>query len=151
MENVGSSAWGLAIHEQSRLIAVGSNAHEVTVFAFALNTETEGTEPTTESEIPSMGKQFCKFRFPDCSLADVLWKRDGSVDRDFNFKIRFKLKSPEGDNVPSIAFADNEYGEAETIIAKDIKGALWLFNIWEDQMKRLPREMEGPNDHDPYM
>lgn len=36
-ENVGASAWGLAVHKKSRLIAVSSNCHEVTVFAFALN------------------------------------------------------------------------------------------------------------------
>ncbi|KAJ4290697.1 hypothetical protein N0V88_006445 [Collariella sp. IMI 366227] len=32
-ENVGSSAWGLAVHEKSRLIAISSNLHQVTVFA----------------------------------------------------------------------------------------------------------------------
>ncbi|KUI56595.1 hypothetical protein VP1G_03880 [Cytospora mali] len=36
-DNVGISAWGLAIHKASRLIAVSSNAHEITVFAFAMN------------------------------------------------------------------------------------------------------------------
>jgi hypothetical protein len=36
-DNVGASAWGLAVHKKSRLIAVSSNGHEVTVFAFALN------------------------------------------------------------------------------------------------------------------
>lgn len=40
-ENVGISAWGLAVHNKSRLIAVSSNGHEVTVFAFALNGERE--------------------------------------------------------------------------------------------------------------
>jgi hypothetical protein len=34
-ENVGITAWGLAIHEQSRLLAVGSNHREVTVFMHA--------------------------------------------------------------------------------------------------------------------
>jgi len=33
-ENVGKTAWGLAIHEKSRLIAVSSNLREVTVFCF---------------------------------------------------------------------------------------------------------------------
>ncbi|RAL66875.1 hypothetical protein DID88_007657 [Monilinia fructigena] len=32
LENVGASAWGLAIHKKSRLIAVSSNKREVTVF-----------------------------------------------------------------------------------------------------------------------
>ena len=35
-ENVQRSAWGLAIHKQSRLIAVGTNNHNVAVFIFAL-------------------------------------------------------------------------------------------------------------------
>lgn len=38
-ENVGASAWGLAVHKKSRLIAVSSNSHEVTVFALALNVD----------------------------------------------------------------------------------------------------------------
>jgi hypothetical protein len=36
IENVGDSAWGLAIHQQSRLIAASSNKHEVQIFAPAL-------------------------------------------------------------------------------------------------------------------
>ena len=35
-ENVGKSAWGLAIHKKSRLVAVGTNNHNVAVFIFAL-------------------------------------------------------------------------------------------------------------------
>ena len=35
-ENVGRSAWGLAVHETARIIAVSANTHSITVFAFAL-------------------------------------------------------------------------------------------------------------------
>ncbi|KAI7235309.1 hypothetical protein KC330_g4327 [Hortaea werneckii] len=34
--NVGISAWGLAIHSEARIIATSSNAHEVRVFKFGL-------------------------------------------------------------------------------------------------------------------
>lgn len=53
-ENVGQSAWGLAVHKKSRLIAVSSNAHEVTVFAFALNGDREavGGESTGDVDAP---------------------------------------------------------------------------------------------------
>ena len=37
--NVRLSAWGLSIHEKARMIAISSNMHEITVFAFALSTE----------------------------------------------------------------------------------------------------------------
>ena len=35
-DNVGISAWGLAIHSQARILAISSNAHEVRVFKFGL-------------------------------------------------------------------------------------------------------------------
>jgi len=34
--NVGTSAWGLAVHKEQRLIAVSANSHLIYVFAFAL-------------------------------------------------------------------------------------------------------------------
>ncbi|KAK7539846.1 uncharacterized protein J3D65DRAFT_675946 [Phyllosticta citribraziliensis] len=36
-EHVEKSAWGLAVHREARMIAVSSNTHKVTVFAFALD------------------------------------------------------------------------------------------------------------------
>ncbi|ROW11438.1 hypothetical protein VMCG_01181 [Cytospora schulzeri] len=64
-DNVGISAWGLAIHKESRLIAVSSNAHEITVFAFAMNrkggSETpsspSGNEDDVHEPIPTGGKE----------------------------------------------------------------------------------------------
>lgn len=54
-DNVGVSAWGLAIHTKSRLIAVSANTSEVTVFAFALdNTEDDGDEDEEEEEEESL-------------------------------------------------------------------------------------------------
>ncbi|KAF7923813.1 uncharacterized protein EAE98_007631 [Botrytis deweyae] len=41
LENVGISAWGIAIHQKSRLIAVSSNKQEVTVFVHG----TSSSEP----------------------------------------------------------------------------------------------------------
>lgn len=35
-KNVRRSAWGLAVHEEARLIAVSANSHVITLFAFAL-------------------------------------------------------------------------------------------------------------------
>jgi len=35
-ENVGLSAWGLAVHREARLIAISANTHKVTVIAYAL-------------------------------------------------------------------------------------------------------------------
>lgn len=64
-DNVGISAWGLAIHKESRLIAVSSNAHEITVFAFAMNRKGEaanqpaedGNDDDVPEPIPTDGKE----------------------------------------------------------------------------------------------
>ncbi|KAK6433214.1 hypothetical protein LTR95_010610 [Oleoguttula sp. CCFEE 5521] len=39
--NVGSSAWGLSIHSEARMLAVSSNLHEITVIKFALVDQSE--------------------------------------------------------------------------------------------------------------
>ncbi|TWU74501.1 hypothetical protein ED733_005483 [Metarhizium rileyi] len=90
-ENVGISAWGLAVHQKSRLIAVSSNRFEVTVFAPAL--------ATNESRSSR-----------DCDFVSL---------------------GPLADNIPNISFVDDKYGNAEKISAIDIKGAMWLANIWK--------------------
>lgn len=45
-QNVGASAWGLAVHREARLIAISANTHQVTVLALALS------KPPTDPDIP---------------------------------------------------------------------------------------------------
>jgi hypothetical protein len=148
-ENVGESAWGLAIHSQSRLIAVGSNAHEIQVFAFALSAPTYevassiGKTQRPKLYLPPAAR--C-MQFPKVKLSEVLQTRGGKVLRDQNFRLVFKL-GDIGDNIPSVAFSDSPEGDADTIIAADIKGALWFFRLQEDGVKRLPSIYESPDPH----
>ncbi|KAF8866496.1 hypothetical protein BDZ45DRAFT_720071 [Acephala macrosclerotiorum] len=53
LQNVGISAWGLAIHTQSRLIAVGSNLKQITVFAPACNEPPKHEFHNDHSDPPS--------------------------------------------------------------------------------------------------
>lgn len=55
-DNVGESAWGLAVHKKSRLIAVSSNGHEVTVFAFALNGDKEAASGASTDNVDVLPK-----------------------------------------------------------------------------------------------
>jgi hypothetical protein len=75
-ENVGMTAWGLALHEESRLIAVSSNRREVTVFVPAVTFWDDNSPeqmPTTSfpevtqpaSYRNSTGTSFLIFIFPD--------------------------------------------------------------------------------------
>ncbi|KAF7551450.1 hypothetical protein G7046_g7714 [Stylonectria norvegica] len=108
-ENVGESAWGLAVHQKSRLIAVSSNRHEVTVFAFGLSAPCPDTV--------NLYRRFSKMGHPDvlCRFRD--------------WRIIISL-GPEADNVPNICFVDTDNGSAEKICAIDINGVVWLAHIW---------------------
>lgn len=110
-DNVGHTAWGLAVHQKSRLLAVSSNRHEVTVFAFGLD------QKNTESKKPSARSR------PE--EPDVNVRR-----RTRNWRI-IVLMSPECDNIPNISFVDDSDGHAEKICAIDISGAIWLAEIWK--------------------
>jgi len=148
-ENVGDSAWGLAIHSQSRLIAVGSNAHEIQVFAFALSAsayDKASSIEETQRPKPYLPPAARCVRFPEAKLSEVLKMDSGKVIRDQNFRLVFKLGAL-GDNIPSVAFSDSTEGDADTIIAADIRGALWFFRLWEDGVKRLPSIYEPPDPH----
>ena len=121
-ENVGVSAWGLAIHQKSRLIAVSSNRREVTVFASAL---------------PGNKERPCDCR-KCCDSVESHVRR-----RARNWRIVVSL-GHAADNLPNICFVDDENGHAEKISAIDIKGAMWLADIWRP-MQAAIRVMPSTN------
>ncbi|KAK4672407.1 hypothetical protein QC763_102840 [Podospora pseudopauciseta] len=118
-ENVTLSAWGLAIHQQSRLIAVGSNRHEVTVFAFALPRQDQEDDAYEIDESPE------------------LWTGQTALQLQKHFQSRtrtWKITLPlgiSGHNIPSVSFLDDEHGNADKIAAIDIWGVVWLLDIWK--------------------
>ncbi|KAK4129326.1 hypothetical protein N657DRAFT_639929 [Parathielavia appendiculata] len=118
-ENVGRSAWGLAIHELSRLIAVGSNLHEVTVFAFALTHTNAGFKMPEVDDSPLL----------ECGQTAF------QLQRHFQSRTRtWRIILPlgrTGHNVPNLDFIDDELGEAEKVAATDVVGNVWLLDIWK--------------------
>jgi hypothetical protein len=120
-ESVGASAWGLAIHAHSRLIAVSSNRHDVTVFAFALRSKEKRMSEHVQAE-------------PE------LWSGKGVLDLERHFRSRTRTwrivlatghdgrNSPH--NIPSITFCDDDAGNADKVVAVDINGNTWLLDIW---------------------
>jgi CRT10 len=119
-ENVGMSAWGLAIHEQSRLLAVGSNRHEVTVFAFAINRKPAPADPSARDD-----------------HSPLVWSGQTALELEKHFQSRTRTwriilpTGQEGHNIPSIAFAEDEAGYAESVVAVDINGFTWILDIWK--------------------
>lgn len=126
-ENVGISAWGLAIHERSRLIAVSSNRKEVTVFAFALDRLPLSPMPTTDRAVISYLS--AKETFPPLNTQNTR-KIKPHEYRSMNYKRVLRLHRM-GHNIPSITFSDDEHGVAQSVLAIDILGALWTLNIWD--------------------
>ncbi|GJN77935.1 hypothetical protein PLIIFM63780_001428 [Purpureocillium lilacinum] len=123
-ENVGKSAWGLAVHQESRLIAASSNKCEVTVFAPALAASrkraNEGADRCSK----------CKASNP-CDMIESHVRQ-----RARNWRIVVRL-GRMADNIPNIAFVDDKKGFAELICAMDIKGGVWLAHIWKPNQAAL--------------
>ncbi|ETS87575.1 hypothetical protein PFICI_01403 [Pestalotiopsis fici W106-1] len=131
-ENVGKSAWGLSIHMKSRLIAVGSNLHAVTVFAPALSLESPEPDVLAGSFWQSIKKTLdgSAVEFPE-TLRACFPTATGRVlkQRTCNWKITLDT-SPAGSNIPNLTFSNDKDGNADKVVAVDIEGNLWLMNIW---------------------
>jgi hypothetical protein len=106
-ENVGKSAWGLAVHRQSRLIAVSSNHREITVFAVALHGDHVG--PATCEGCTHVKKQV--------------------QQRRRTWQIVIAL-GQGADNIPNVSFLEDEHGEADKVCGMDISGKAWIADIW---------------------
>ncbi|KAK3693750.1 hypothetical protein B0T22DRAFT_476566 [Podospora appendiculata] len=121
-ENIGLSAWGLAIHEKSRLLAVSSNRYEVTVFAFAMTKTSRTRIPSDETEVDDSPK---------------VWSGQTALELEKHFNSRTRTwrivlpLGPQGHNIPNIAFCDDEEGNASEVVAVDIRGNTWILDIWK--------------------
>jgi hypothetical protein len=116
--------WGLAIHEQSRLIAVSSNLREITVFTLAIKGDTlDGGESSDNEDIleddPSYDIPAAKEEFPLLPYCPSSVRQG----RHSGYRLVFSL-GYQGHNVPSIDFSSNQDFEAESIFATDIRGNL---------------------------
>ncbi|KAL6358164.1 hypothetical protein LRP88_08344 [Fusarium phalaenopsidis] len=127
-ENVGMSAWGLAIHQKSRLIAVSSNRHEVVVFALALT-----SDPFRRKEASSSDSQGPKK--PE--------RRIGHR-RNRNWRIVIIMGS-DADNMPNICFVDDFEGQAQKIPNNPHRRAAQpVMAQAHPHMLQLPFGFQGP-------
>jgi hypothetical protein len=113
-QNMGASAWGLAVHREARMIAVSANTHEVRVLAFAL-----ANEDGEQLESDSMDERI----------------RDDETDPhpdDFPFPRKhdhhFTLEANH--NVPSVSFNNNDQDPAgQWLYGTCITGEVWLWDL----------------------
>lgn len=131
IENVGHSAWGLAIHKAARLIAVSANTHEITVFAFALGdglvheSGSEDEDYSLSSPIDGLG-------------GDTHWLCvEGSIDlhERSNRNIKVRLIGHET-NIPNITFCNSDADpHGQYLLSTDIDGQTFVWDVW--QKKRI--------------
>jgi hypothetical protein len=118
-ENVKKSAWGLAIHSKSRLIAVSTNIHEITVFVFATRSKFGDVEDEEELVAIEAAARWHKDLFPRRAFTP----RSPVEDRQTGYRIVFPLRT-RGENIPTVAFTSDATGEAAMVLAGDTAGRL---------------------------
>ena len=116
-ENVGASAWGLATHKASRLLAVSSNTKEIIVFAPSLSSNRNGAFRSTHPPLEP------KERYMPCKA----WSSAAFKDRSLG--IKFTLLR-HGENIPNIAFCDNALDpEGRYLVSTDIDGYTIVWDV----------------------
>ncbi len=122
-DNVGLSAWGLAIHKASRMIAVSANTHEITVFAFALSSKDLNIDPASSVDDVS------RHAVSRSDTSDCLHQRKISPSQRAE-NVRISLEGHR-DNIPNIAFCNTDDDkEGRWLFSADIDGEMLVWDIW---------------------
>ena len=110
-ENVGASAWGLALHRCAKLLAVSSNSKNVNVFAPSL-----GPGPTI-SEIME--------RYTEWAPKGPNTLENRSIGKKFTLQGHMT-------NIPNVTFCDNALDpEGRFLASTDIDGSTMIWDIWQ--------------------
>lgn len=122
LSNVGASAWGLAVHKAARLLAVSSNSHRISIFAFSLHQRRSVENPCDRQA------------FAIDVLGDEFWVRkdEGELspyDRSRNMEI---ILQGHVNNIPNISFYNTETDQTGRFLTStDIDGKIFIWNIWQ--------------------
>ncbi|KAF2129050.1 hypothetical protein P153DRAFT_30849 [Dothidotthia symphoricarpi CBS 119687] len=108
--NVGASAWGIAVHQEARMIAVSANTHNITVFAFALTSSLQHLDESGshDNRVPLSNQSRLDLHAP---------RREDRV-----------ITLRAGTNVPAVSFnnsGSDPYGRWLSSSSIDGKTILW--------------------------
>ncbi|KAI9832565.1 MAG: hypothetical protein M1819_004355 [Sarea resinae] len=123
LENVGMSAWGLAIHKAARMIAVSANTHAITVYAFGLTQQNENNSPEPPNENDAMQSSALLISSAWHDYINTHFAR-----RDVNFKISLIAHQ---ENVPSVTFCNTDDDlHGKWLVSTDIAGCMVIWDVW---------------------
>jgi hypothetical protein len=134
IEYVGASAWGLAIHKFSRLIAVTANTGHVTVFAFALVNPASGKSSDAgqrleeEDNFNDYGQTWLEIKSDEQFKQLRHWMP--AKHRKRNIRLTY---SGHYTNIPSVSFLNCDLDPNGTwMVSTDIDNKLLVWKIWEN-------------------
>lgn len=121
LENVGHSAWGLAIHKEARLLAVSSNTQIIDIFAPALQSPgPPESEVTPDEDCDPMAEH---------SIGDERWRTLTCYSPSYrvnNLRIRLYGHTT---NIPNITFAGFDH-QGRYLASTDIEGNTFIWDIY---------------------
>ncbi|OGM50181.1 hypothetical protein ABOM_001175 [Aspergillus bombycis] len=133
VEYVEASAWGLAIHKFSRLIAVTANTGLVTVFAFALVNPASGKGNDTgqvlgeEEEFPDYGQTWLEIKSDE--QFKQLRQLMPAKHRKQNIRLTY---TGHFTNIPSVSFLNCDLDPNGTwMVSTDIENQVFVWKTWE--------------------
>ncbi|KAJ5712679.1 hypothetical protein N7493_009147 [Penicillium malachiteum] len=132
VENVGMSAWGLAMHKFARLIAISSNTRQITVFAFALVDPTsiksdDQSQPSINQTTETVDDDWVKI---ECQRdLRKLRKSMPGNHRSKNLRLTYRGHL---DNIPCVSFANFDLdANGEWMVSTDITNRVIIWRIWD--------------------
>ena len=129
--NVGSSAWGIAMHKTRRMLAVSNNLHVIDVIAFALIDPTEASNSALDDDEISLGSQDEETDDEDEDDEESLSMGPTPV---ITPNTHLCLRGHEA-NIPNVAFCSNDWDtKARWLVSTDIDGYMIIWNIWEQSI-----------------
>jgi len=127
--NVGSSAWGVALHKERRLLAVSANSWKITVFELAVgeHREEKGFESDGEEEgdIDACVDERKSSRNGNLNDTEMLRNKERRTD-DAVVKCKILQGGPKH-NIPNVTFLDDENGQ--WLASASIDGTVVLWDI----------------------
>ncbi|GAB1197413.1 hypothetical protein APSETT444_006706 [Aspergillus pseudonomiae] len=133
VEYVEASAWGLAIHKFSRLIAVTANTGLVTVFAFALvnHASRKGSDTgqvlSEEEEFTDYGQTWLEIKSDE--QFKQLQHLMPAKHRNQNIRLTY---TGHFTNIPSVSFLNCDLDPNGTwMVSTDIENQVFVWKTWE--------------------
>lgn len=130
IENVGASAWGLAMHKEARLLAVSSNTHDIHIFAFALGgalSEDSSYDPEEDSSDVEMEDLTENADWNELDGPPAPGQRESQ-------NLLIFLQGHET-NIPNICFFNSEADpDGKYLVSTDIDDRNYVWDIWKQDI-----------------